>query len=175
MSPTELRQYAARLRFVEASGDDSGDRICTDGSHSNQCRLRIVPVGGADSVGSADLDSAGYVVAVIRNLGPLGEARLGIPPRDSVFWLARRNESGAVESVLLDPANPGTPRKTLGFAPCREAPHPRQRMAAFRCCNDQCPPDDSAHGMVRLESGIMSSHTANPWFACSQGCCYADT
>ena len=173
MTSRQIVKHAEDHGYHAAGMTPTSHRECSNGRATAECNLEITPLLGVRKLDTAAVDTNGVIIARIRNTGTLGEAHVGIPAGDTLYWLVVRID-GALKSYLLDLSR-GNPRGQ-NRANFRVCPQPHQdagpndgSRAAFRRC-----PGRQAMGESIAARVPLADHTSPPWTSCSLGCCYAD-
>lgn len=101
----EWQDYRKEIR-LKGGPAKTKDRGCHGAPEQHgDCLLEITPVLFAHAVDSTDVDSLGYIIAKIRNVGNAREAFFGILPRTTVYWRVYRrvvrDASGGIQAQLL--------------------------------------------------------------------------
>lgn len=173
MTSQQIIRHLSNHGYYEAGRTETSQRECSDGQASANCNLVITPAAGVRKFDTATVNANGVIIGRIHNVGTLGEAHLGIPARDTLYWLVVRND-GVLKSYLVDLAET-KPRgqNRANFLPCPLQHHDVGPNVASRAEFRRCPASPESAGAVDTVA-MTSDNTSPPWTTCSLGCCYAD-
>lgn len=160
MKNDEFAQYVKKLTFDSAAGKDRPRRCAGSGSN---CRIFIKPEIGANLVGPGDKES--YVIASLRAAGGGTEAKYGIRPGRTAYWLVEPDGSGSrSRMIVIDPSN-NTASPLPGTYPYKDCGHTAGDLGADMqgCDSRALTPADTVNLKLELEA----------WVSCLPGCCTA--